>query len=146
TRISKTQRILAQANSNLERLMAKRQTRIRTLVIAAIALSVILASIGRWIVSGGPVGYCCGSCQTQLGGRAIIGSSYYFLTKISLMADQTRAVLNVGGRQVVVRADEVAVDGTPETLIPAECKRLEVSASAGILRVLADGKTIREVY
>jgi hypothetical protein len=82
----------------------------------------------------------------QLGGRAIIGSSYYFLTNISLTADQTTAVLNVGGRQVVVRGDEVAVDGAPVTLIPAECKRLEVSASAGILRVLADGKTIREVY
>ena len=126
--------------------MPTRPRPIRTLLFAVIAFSVILASIGRWIVTGGPVGYCCGSCQTDLGGRAIIGSSYYFLTNISLMADQTTAVLNVGGRQVVVRGDEVAVDGTPVTLIPAGCKRLEVSASAGILRVLADGKTIREVY
>src|SRR5262249_26256913 len=93
----------------------------RRWMLAVLVFSVILATAGRWIASGCPVGFCCGSCQTSLGGRAIVASSDHLLTNISLVGDKDSALLDVEGRKVVVRGSEVAVDGTTRCLIRSGC-------------------------
>jgi hypothetical protein len=115
-------------------------------MLAVMVLSVLLATAGRWIASGCPVGFCCGSCQTSLGGRAIVASTYHLLTNVSLVGDKDSVLLDVDGRNVVVRGSEVAVDGTTRCLIPSGCKQLKFLASGGVLRVSADGKTIQEIH
>jgi hypothetical protein len=119
--------------------------RIRTTMLAIMVLSVFFATAGRWIASGCPVGFCCGSCSTSLGGRAIVASSDHLLANVSLRADKESVVLDVDGRDVVVRGSEVAVDGTTRCLIPSGCKRLEFMVSGGVLRVSADGKTLQQI-
>jgi hypothetical protein len=125
--------------------MAGVGTRIRTMMLGVIALSVILATAGRWIASGCPVGFCCGSCQTSLGGRAIVASSDHLLTHISLVGDKDSVRLIAEGNNVVVRGSEMAFGGTNRCLIPSGCKRLEFRASGRVLRVLADGRTLKEI-
>jgi hypothetical protein len=125
--------------------MARVRMRIRTMMLAVMVLSVILATAGRWIASGCPVGFSCGSCQTSLGGRAVVASSDHLLTNISLTGDKDSVVLDVEGRNVVVRGSEVAIDGTTRCLIPSGCKQLEFMASGGVLRVLVDGKPLQEI-
>jgi hypothetical protein len=83
--------------------MATPRILMRTIIFAVVSLTIVLASIGRWIVSGCPVGFSCGSCQSASGGRAIVGSSYNLLTNISMTADKTEAVLDLDGRHIVVR-------------------------------------------
>ena len=75
----------------------------RRWMIAVTVLSVLLATAGRWIASRCPIGFSCGSCQTSLGGRAIVASSEHLLTNISLMGDKDSAQLDVEGRDIVVR-------------------------------------------
>jgi hypothetical protein len=117
----------------------------RRWMMAVMVLSVLLATAGRWIASGCPVGFSCGSCQTSLGGRAIVALSDHLLTNISLMGGKDSVRLDVEGRDIVVRGTEVAIDGATRCLIPTGCKQLEFMATGGILRVSADGKTIREI-
>jgi hypothetical protein len=119
--------------------------RIRTMMLAVGVLAVILATAGRWIASGCPVGFACGSCQTFLGARSIVVSSDHLLTNISLVCNKESAALDVEGRKVVVRGGEVAIEGKTRCLIPTGCKQLEFNASGGILRVSADGRTIQEI-
>lgn len=114
-------------------------------MLAVGVLAVILATTGRWIVSGCPVGFACGSCQTFLGGRAIVVSSDHLLTNISLVGDKDSALLDVEGWNIVVRGGEVAVEGKTRCLIPTGCKQLEFTASGGVLRVYADGRTLQEI-
>jgi hypothetical protein len=125
--------------------MARVRMRVRTMMLTVMALSVILATAGRWIALGGPVGFSCGWCQTSLGGRTIRASSYHLLTNVSLMADKDSVVLDVDDKNVVVRGSEVTVNGTTRCLIPSGCKELEFMASGGVLRVLVDGKTLQEI-
>jgi hypothetical protein len=134
------------ADGRKERAMGKVPMHIRTMMLAVMALSVILATNGRWIASGCPVGFSCGSCQTSLGGLAIVVSSDHLLTNISLNSDKSSAVLNVEGRHIVVRGSEVAMDGTTRSLIPTGCKQIEFMASGGVLRVSADGKLLQEIH
>jgi hypothetical protein len=86
--------------------MATVRMRIRTIMLAVMVLSVILATAGRWIASGCPTGFPCGSCQTSLSGRAVVASSDHLLTNISLMGDKDSVVLDVEGRNVVVRGSQ----------------------------------------
>jgi hypothetical protein len=125
--------------------MATPRILMRTIIFGVVSLTIVLASIGRWIVSGCPVGFSCGSCQSASGGRTILGSSYNLLTNISMTADKTVAVLDLAGRHVVVRGNELAVDGTARNSIPPGCKQLEFTASGTLLRVSADGKIIQEI-
>jgi hypothetical protein len=120
--------------------------RIRTMMLAVTMLAVILATASHWIASGCPIGFACGACQTSLGGRMIIASSDHLLTHISLFSDTKSAVLDVEGARIVVRESEVSVDGTTPCLIPAGCKKIEFKAAGGVLRILADGETIREIH
>src|SRR5215469_13808646 len=90
----------------------------RRWMIAVMVLSVLLATVGRWIASGCPVGFSCGSCQTSLGGRAIAASSDHLLTDIGLVGDKDSVRLDVEGRDIVVRGSEVAIDGVTRCLIP----------------------------
>src|SRR5271163_1479321 len=103
--------------------------RIRTMMLAVMVLSVLLATAGRWIASGCPVGFSCGSCQISSGGRAIVASSFHLLRNVSMMGDKDSVLLDVEGRSVVVRGSEVAVDCTTRCLIPTGCKQLEFVAS-----------------
>jgi hypothetical protein len=118
----------------------------RLWMIAVMVLSVLLATAGRWIASGCPVGFCCGSCQTSLGGQAIVASSDHLLTNVSLVSDKNTVRHDEEGRDIVVRGSGVAIDGATRCLIPTGCKRLDFMASGGVLRVLADGKTIQEIH
>jgi hypothetical protein len=115
-------------------------------MIAVMVLSVLLATAGRWIASGCPVGFSCGSCQTSLGGRTIVASSDHLLTNVSLMGDKDSVRLDVEGRDIVVRGSEVAIDGATRCLIPTGCKQLEFVASGDVLRVSADGESIQEIH
>jgi hypothetical protein len=126
--------------------VARLRMRIRTLMLAVMILSVILATAVRWVDSGCPVGFTCSSGQTRIGGRVIGTSSDHLLSShMSVLAGANWALLDVEGRKVVVRGREVAVDGATPCLIPAGCKRLDFKAVCGVLRVSADGKPIQEI-
>jgi hypothetical protein len=114
-------------------------------MLAVAVLSVTLATAGRWVASGCPVGFCCGSCGTSLGGRSIVASSDHLLTNVSLIGDRNSVLLDVEGRKAVVRESELVVDGTTRCLIPSGCKRIEFMASGGVLRVSADGRIFQKI-
>jgi hypothetical protein len=120
--------------------------RIRTLMLAVMILSVILAAAVRWVDSGCPVGFTCSSGQSKIGGRTIVTSSDHLLrSHISGVGGVNWALLDVEGRKVVVRGSEVAVDGATPCLIPPGWKQLDFMVVGRVLRVSADGETIQEV-
>ena len=126
--------------------MAGARIWIKRLIITALGLIVFLAATGRWFASGCPVGFACGYCQSSLGGRAILASSDHLFETTSMTCDGTSADLSVGGKRILVHGEEVTVDGSAVSVIPAGCETLEIKAVGSVLHVIADGKTIRKVY
>jgi hypothetical protein len=119
--------------------------RLSTMMLGVMTLAIFLATAGRWIASGGPLGFPCGACMSSLGGLEIVASSDHLLTNMSLTTDKSSAVLDLEGRSIVVRGGEVAVGGTTRCVIPAGSKQVKFAATGGVLRISADGKTIREI-
>jgi hypothetical protein len=56
-----------------------------------------------------------------------------------LRSEIDSATLSAEGRQIIVRSDEGAIDGTTVN-IPAGCREIEFTVSRGTLEVFADGK------
>ena len=124
--------------------MARARFRVRTVMLLVMLLAVLLATAGRWVVTGCPIGYQCGSCIAFLKGRKIVASSDHLLGNISLETRSDSATLFVEGRQIAVRSDEAVIDGTTSVKIPAACKEIEFTVSRGILEVWADGMPLEQ--
>jgi hypothetical protein len=114
-------------------------------MMAVMVLALPLATAGRWLASGCPVGFRCGRFETRLGERAVIASSDHLLTHMSMTGKKNWVQIDLEGRAVVVRESDVTIDGVDRCVIPTGCKQVELMASGRALCVLVDGKVLEEV-
>jgi len=78
-----------------------------------------------------------GSCAGSVNGRSFRTSTDGFC--VSLRCSEIAAVINVGGKEIVVEQDRVLVNGEPKAKIPAKTKKIEVIDAHGTVNILADG-------
>ncbi|MFO0891171.1 MAG: hypothetical protein U0790_18760 [Isosphaeraceae bacterium] len=104
----------------------------------------LLATAIRWLASGCPLGWPIGSCVTKVGGLDVVASSDHLLTNIGLRTSGNSVILNVEGRSVVIRNGELLIEGAVECLIPPGSRHVEFAATGDVLRIMVDGKIIRE--
>ena len=89
-------------------------------------------------------------CATQLSSKGaaaaldVVASSDHLLTNIGLLTSGNSVILNVEGRSVVIRNGELLIEGAVECLIPPGSRHVEFAATGDVLRIMVDGKIIRE--
>jgi hypothetical protein len=115
-------------------------------IISAMLLATgIFFAGGRWVSLGFPIGIACGSCESSLSGRRIFASSDHLLTNLGLRTNSTYSILDVEGRHLEVRGDEVTMDTTTKLSLPAGCKSVEFVVKADVLTIWVDGQPIHRM-
>jgi hypothetical protein len=125
--------------------MSRRRKRIGIALLSAALAAFFVVKTVRWVNSGCPVGFACGSCASELTGRRVVASSDHLLTKLDLHAMKTSTSIDIEGRHVEVAGDQVVIDKATKITIPSACKVIEFVARGEVLTVLADGKRVREM-
>jgi hypothetical protein len=125
--------------------MTKSQNRYILIIIALILATGVFFAGGRWVSLGFPIGIACGSCESSLSGRRIFASSDHLLTNLGLHSNSTYTILDVEGRHLEVKGDEVTIDKTTKLSVPAGCKSIEFVVKADVLTIWVDGQPIRRM-
>ena len=110
---------------------------IRSVVIALVlgVLALLVLAIGLFICLGQHEGH------STIGGREVIVRTP-LMTGIGIGDGSPYGqpmTVNVGGRSVLVSADEVDVIGVRKVALAPECKKVEIVQASGGVQVLLDG-------
>jgi hypothetical protein len=100
---------------------------------------------GRWVSLGFPIGIACGSCESSLDDRRIFASSDHLLTNLGLRTNSTSSILDVEGRHIEVKGDDVTIDKTTKVSLPTGCKSIEFVVKADVLTIRVDGQPIQRL-
>ena len=112
--------------------------RLRTLLILVALLALVLATAGRWVASGCPMGVTCGSGTATFNGRMFTASSDRLLGNVGVSIRSDCAELNVEGRRIIIRNDEAVIDDGLSVVIPIGCREVEFAISGAELMVSFD--------
>jgi hypothetical protein len=120
-----------------EKEVASMSDAIRSVAIALVlgVLALLFLAVGLFICLGQHEGH------STIGGRQVIVRST-LLTGIGVADGSPNGqpmTVNVGGRSVLVSADEVDVVGVRKVALAPECKKVEIVQASGGVRVLLDG-------
>jgi hypothetical protein len=125
--------------------MSRNRKRIGIAFISAALAAFFVVKAVRWVASGCPLGFACGSCASELTGRKVFASSDHLLMNLKLHAMKASTRIDIEGRHVDVAGDQVVIDKTTKFTIPSACKVIEFVAKGEVLTVLADGQRVREM-
>ena len=125
--------------------MTRSQNRYILIIIALILATGVFIAGGRWVSLGFPIGIACGSCESSLSGRRIFASSDHLLTNLGLHSNSAYTILDVEGRHLEVKGDEVTIDKTTKLSLPAGCKSIEFVVKADVLTIWVDGQPIQRM-
>ncbi len=101
---------------------------IGAVLIAAAVLVAIASFVPKTLVSG------------RVSGREVMGQMASLFASARYWSDGKTATVQLGSRTSQVTADQVELAGGRIVKIPANCKKVELLATRGDVRVLFDGQ------
>ena len=94
--------------------------------------------VSLWSTTGCRAGYSSSASRSLPSGRVVSVESDVGSINIPSPANQETALLEVGGRKILVEPEQISLDGTKVATIEATAKKIHVMIDGSEVMVLAD--------